>query len=739
MLRLEHDANAGGPSTALLAVVRVARHFGLLLDPDQLARAYPFAGNEPPTARLPKMIESTGLTARVVRIKPGQLITLAQSVPAILRLPNGKSLLLEAVQERDGGCFALVNDLETGPGISAIVDEQRLFDAWDGEVIVVKRRWRITDEERPFGIAWLAGQVVKERRLFLDISIAALLLSVLSLAPPLMFMVVIDRVLANQSMSTLKVLGGALVLVAAFDTVFGYLRRYLTEVATTRIDGRINLHIYDKLLDLPMSFFERMPTGMIDGKLGQIWHIRDFLTGQLFVTLLDLITLIVFLPVLFYLNVPLTFMVLFLALCIMGIYCAFMPALRRKYGALILAEQKMGAHQVETIWGIKTIKSLALEGLKRDQRDQRVAEVVEARRLFGNLANLPQTIVNPFEKLIYGGSAFLGCYLALRGGQVSIGAVVAFTMLAGRVAAPLVQVAGLLHAVEHARGAVGEVGSVMNSPPEGGRSGTGLKQPIYGSLIFDNVRFRYGPTAPYALDEVSFHVPQGTLFGIMGRSGSGKTTVTRLLQGLNRDYEGLIKVDGMDLREIDLDHLRTSIGVVPQENFLFTGTIRENIAAPRPNVNFSEVVRVAQLAGAEEFIERLARGYETHVEEGAVNFSGGQRQRLAIARALIVDPAILILDEATSALDAESEAIVNANLLRIAKNRTVIIISHRLSSLMRSDAILVLERGRFYDMGRHDELLARCDIYKALWHQQNRHLVAEPAHGLIALRSTPAA
>jgi ATP-binding cassette, subfamily B, bacterial HlyB/CyaB len=167
-------------------------------------------------------------------------------------------------------------------------------------------------------------------------------LSVLSLAPPLMLMVVIDRVLANQSMSTLKVLGAALVLIAAFDTVFGYLRRYLTEVATTRIDGRINLHIYDKLLNLPMSFFERMPTGMIDSKLGQIWHIRNFLNGQLFVTLLDLITLIVFLPVLFYLNVPLTFMVLFLGLCIMGIYCAFMPALRRKYGALNLRRAEDG-------------------------------------------------------------------------------------------------------------------------------------------------------------------------------------------------------------------------------------------------------------------------------------------------------------------------------------------------------------------------------------------------------------
>jgi len=295
-------------------------------------------------------------------------------------------------------------------------------------------------------------------------------------------------------------------------------------------------------------------------------------------------------------------------------------------------------------------------------------------------------------------------------------------MLSGRVSAPIVQMAGMLNAFEHARGALAEVATVMNEPPEEGRSGTGLKLPIAGRVVFDEVRFRYSPTAAYALNGVSFEIRQGTIFGVMGRSGSGKTTVTRLLQGLNRDYLGTIKVDGMDLRQIDLDHLRANIGVVPQENFLFSGTIRENIGAARPNAPLDKIVRAAQLAGAEEFIERLEKGYDTYVEEGAVNFSGGQRQRLAIARALLVEPQILILDEATSALDAESEAIVNANLLRIAKDRTVIIISHRLSSLIMADGILVLERGKFYDLGRHEELLDRCDIYQSLWYQQNRHL-----------------
>ena len=243
-----------------------------------------------------------------------------------------------------------------------------------------------------------------------------------------------------------------------------------------------------------------------------------------------------------------------------------------------------------------------------------------------------------------------------------------------------------------------------------------------GEITFQDVRFRYVDGAAYALDEVSFTVPQGTVLGIMGRSGSGKTTVTRLLQRLHANYEGMIKIDGMDLREIDLMHLRTHIGVVPQENFLFSGTIRENISIARNDASFQDIVRAAQLSGAEEFIELLPRGYDTVLEEGATNSPGGQRQRVAIARALIINPPVLILDEATSALDAESEAIVNANLKRMAKGRTVLSISHRLSMLVESDAILVLERGKVYDIGTHEELLQRCDIYKHMWYQQNRHL-----------------
>ncbi|MGA2213912.1 MAG: peptidase domain-containing ABC transporter [Bryobacteraceae bacterium] len=725
--------------TAVAALIGVARQYGLTLDAQQLIRNHPFDGKEPSTALLLKMADGVGLRGKLTRIKRGELTKLAKLAPAILLLPNGKAALIKRVQQQDGACFALIEEFESERGLTALYDEPRLFEFWTGEVLLLKLRWRVAGVDRPFGFGWLVEQLVMERRLFRDIAVAAFLISLLALLPPITFMIMIDRVLSNHSMATLQILGIVLLAMIGFETIFGFLRRHLIWVATARIDARINLYVFDKLLNLPMSFFERMPTGMINAKIGQIWHIREFLTGELFGTLLDSVTLVVLVPVLFLLNWKLACLVIVLALIVLGIYTAFLPSLRRRHGAVIQAEQKMASHQVETIYGIRTVKSLSLDGLKRRQRDQRVAEMIEAHQAFDRLANGPQTMVTPLERLIYSGSFFFGCYMALSDpAGASIGAVVAFAMLSGRVASPIVQLAGVINSFEHARGAMAEVSSVMNVAPEEGRSGVGLKLPMSGRVLFQDVRFRYTHGAPYALDGVSFEIPQGTIFGVMGRSGSGKTTLARLLQGLNRDYEGLIKIDGMDLREMDLDHLRSNIGVVPQENFLFSGTIRDNISIARPQAGFDKIVQAAQLAGAEEFIERLPDGYDTVVEEGAVNFSGGQRQRLAIARALLVDPPILILDEATSALDAESEAIVNANLMRIAQNRTVIIITHRLSSLAMADSILVLERGRFYDIGRHEELVINCDIYRSLWSQQNRHLQPEGRDARTAIQSSQA-
>ncbi len=321
------------------------------------------------------------------------------------------------------------------------------------------------------------------------------------------------------------------------------------------------------------------------------------------------------------------------------------------------------------------------------------------------------------------GSFGLGVYMALTSNDPTVTAsLFTFMLLSQRLASPLLQASQLINQYDEARAAIGVVGGLVNQPPEEGRSGDGVRNELQGHVDFSGVRFQYKGALRPALKEVTFEIPQGTTLGVMGRSGSGKTTDHPAAPALNSDYSGLVKVDGVDVRNYDLTHLRSSLGVVLQENFLFSGTIRSNITIAKPDATFDDMVHAARLAGAEEFIDKLPNGYETYVYEGSPNLSGGQRQRLAIARALITDPKILILDEATSALDAESEAIVNANIDRIAQGRTVITISHRLASLVKADAILVMEQGEVNDIGKHHELLERNEIYANLWYTQNQHI-----------------
>jgi ATP-binding cassette subfamily B protein len=321
------------------------------------------------------------------------------------------------------------------------------------------------------------------------------------------------------------------------------------------------------------------------------------------------------------------------------------------------------------------------------------------------------------------GIVLIGAYLALSDETgYAVGALFAFMMLSMRVAQPLVGLARLIEDWEEVGSAIAEAALVLNRPLETNAASGGLRPKLEGAISCEQLSFTYNETKAPALDRLTFSVPAGTMLGVVGRSGSGKSTLLRLLQGINRDYQGFLKLDGNDLRDINLRHLRQSFGVVLQDNFLFRGTIRDNIIAGRPGLTMEDAVRAARLAGADEFIERMPNGYDTVVEEGSPNLSGGQKQRLAIARALIVDPRILILDEATSALDPESEALVNANLQRIARGRTMLIVSHRLSSLTECDQIIMLDQGRQVDIAPHRVLLERCSMYRQLWAQQNRHL-----------------
>jgi ATP-binding cassette subfamily B protein len=384
---------------------------------------------------------------------------------------------------------------------------------------------------------------------------------------------------------------------------------------------------------------------------------------------------------------------------------------------LYAADGQRQALLVETIHGMRTVKALAIEPWQKRRWGDLSARSVFTRFRVGRLSSAANAVVTLLERLLTVAIVWYGALLVFDQ-QISIGVLVAVQMLAGRVSGPLVQLVSLINEYQQTALSVRMLGEVMNRKPERASAAGALTPQLQGAIAFDQVSFAYPGSQALALDAVSLAIPPGAVVGVVGRSGSGKTTFTRLLQGLYVPQHGHIRFDGQELREIDLPHLRKSVGIVVQESFLFRGTVRENVAVTKPEATFSEVIAACQAAGADEFIQRLPQGYDTLLEENAANLSGGQKQRLSIARSLLPGPPILIFDEATSALDPESEAIVQRNLATIAEGRTLIIVSHRLASIADADFTLVFERGRVVDSAPHAELLQRSPIYRHLWDQQ---------------------
>lgn len=725
--RLDSMTIDGGPPMTdlrLLAVIAAARHHGVDLRAEDYAAR---VGEQVPSpASLAEFVRGAGLYAKAERVRWKSLFKLQGASnpppPVVLLFKDGTAGLMVA-SDASRNVIWLRDPRRSAAEEPVPIDELRLADWWDGEVLLIRGLRTASEADKPFSLSWLMGLVLLEKRSLRDVSIGSITLSALTIIPPLLVMTVVDRVVVHHSLSTLALLSAILLIATVYETVLGYARREIVQVVSTRVDAKLNMHVFNRLLGLPLDYFEKNPAGQINYRLSQVWKVREFLTGKLMGTFLDMFTLVFLLPILFWMDATLAWMVLVCSLLIALVILAFLPALRVVIGKQTVAESEKGTTMVETVHGIRTVKSLALEPQRRAEWDERTAVAGELKLRAGRTANWPQTIIAPIEAFIQRGVILVGAYIALSDQTgIAVGGLVAFMMLGSRVTQPLVGLAKLIEDFEDVRASIYQVGLVLNNPTETAAMQGGMRPRILGAVDFQDLSFTYPGSKLPALDKVSLHIPAGTMLGVVGRSGSGKSTLTRLLQGINREYTGFLKIDGVELREINLTHLRRSFGVVLQDNFLFRGTVRDNITAGRPGLTLDDVVKAARLAGAEEFIERLPAGYDTFIEEGSANLSGGQRQRLAIARAVIADPKLMILDEATSALDPESEALVNANLTRLGKGRTMVIVSHRLSSLLDCHQILVMDRGTVVDMAPHRTLLERCSIYRTLWAQQNRHM-----------------
>ncbi len=705
--------------SSVFCLVMVANHHRLGLNNQRVMHDYAIATDELTPSQMVRIGDDNNLKIKHTKLKWAIFARLGQAFPAIGIKKNGKHFIICGYDDnKEKGQRLAVIDPENPPAPGerfTFWTEDDYRENSSGYGFLVKRRYKLFDEDRPFGLLWFIPEFLKLKGVFMHIAFAVLMINVVALVMPLFFQIVVDKVLVSQSYNTLNVLVAAIFAILIFNAVMEYLRGYLLLFGTNKIDVATATKVFAKLMRLPIDFFDNIPSGVLLKHVQQTEKIRGFLSGSLFFTLLELTSLVIFIPFLLLYSPTLTAVVIAFAAAMAAVIGLLIRPFQRRLQELYQAEGRRQSMLVESIQGMRTVKSLSLEPVQKEIWGETTAYSVNAYFRVGRISVTAKTLSQLLEMLMNVTVIWLGT-LAVFDGRLSVGALIAFQMVSVRVTGPLVRLVSLIHEYQQIAISVRMLGVVMNARPE--PPGGGVRNPLKGRIEFDEVNFRYAADGPMVIRDFSVVIEPGTIVGIVGRSGSGKTTLTKLLQGLYPVGSGIIRIDGIDIREIDRVHLRNSIGVVLQDNYFFGGTVRENLSVTRRSATLDELIAVSKLAGADEFIQTLPKGYDTKLEENASNLSGGQKQRLAIARALLTNPRILIFDEATSALDPESENVIQENLPLIARNRTVLIISHRLSIVSGADRTIVLDKGALADFGTHRELLSRPGIYKNFWSQQ---------------------
>ena len=631
-------------------------------------------------------------------------------LPAIALDRNGEYFLVAATRDEE----VLVQ--RPGEAAERLTLDQ-LGERWAGRMVLVTTRVS-AGAAMKFDVTWFIPALVKYRWMLGDVLAASLILQLFALATPLIFQVVIDKVLVHQGLTTLDVLAIGLISVVVFESFLGGLRSYVFTHTTSRVDVELGSKLYRHLLNLPLAYFESRRVGDTIARVRELETIREFLTSSAVTLVVDLLFTIIFLVVMWFYS-PYLLAIVVASIVLYAVICFLItPPLRKRIEERFQRNAESQAFLVESVTGVQTLKAAAVEPQMQVRWERLLAAYVRAGFKAAQLNIWGGQSIQLVSKLSTALILYVGAKLAI-GGHITVGELVAFNMLAGRVAEPVLRLAGLWQQFQEARVGVDRMGDVLNSPVEAQFSASRSSMPkIEGAIALDDVTFRYTPGGREVLRRVSLEVAPGEVLGIVGPSGSGKSTLTKLVQRLYVPESGRVLVDGTDLSLVDPAWLRRQVGVVLQENLLFNRTLRENIALADPGMSMERVIAAATLAGAHDFILELPEAYDSLIEERGGNLSGGQRQRIAIARALVTNPRILILDEATSALDAESEAIIHHNMRSIAKGRTVLIIAHRLSAIRMADRIITMENGAVTEMGTHETLMASGGRYSQLWRTQ---------------------
>jgi len=672
-------------------LVELTRLHGSPWTHEALSAGLPLVENRLTPSLLPRAAHRAGLSARVLRRNLNEIPE--RLLPAILLLNDKRAcLLLERLP--DGQCK--VRFPEGGESVETL-SEAELVEIYSGVTLIVRPRFRFDLRTPEMGKVrerhWFWGVVFDNWRIYRDALIAALLINIFALAMPLYSMNVYDRVVPNHAMETLWVLALGATLVLGFDFVLRTARGYILDVASKRIDVTLSALIMERVLGVRMSA-RPASVGSFTANLRAFESVRDFIASASITTLVDLPFVLIFFLVLIWISPWLVLPPLIGAILIV----VFAWLAQAKMNQLVELTQRASAQRnatlVESMVGLETIKIMGAES-EMQRRWERATQFLA--QIGGRLKLMSTTTVNfaqAITQLVSVVIVIVGVYLLIEG-QLSMGGIIAASMLAGRAMAPLGQVAGLLMQYQNAKTSLGAVESHMQMPIERPADSNFLhRESFRGDIEFRNVTFKYEGRDDIALNNVSFKMKAGEKLAIIGRIGSGKSTIEKLILGLYQPTEGAVLVDGIDTRQIDPAELRRAVGYVPQDPLLFFGTLRQNIAMGAPYAEDSHIIAAADLAGISDFVNAHPRGFEMPISERGESLSGGQRQAISIARAALNDPPIFMLDEPSSAMDHQSEERLKSRLRTYLVGKTMILVTHRTSLLELVDRLIVIDQGQ---------------------------------------------
>lgn len=549
------------------------------------------------------------------------------------------------------------------------------------------------DEKRGRLAEWLAGPLRRNRSMYVKVAVAAAMINFFSLIVALFTMTVYDRVVPNNATESLVGLTIGLGIVLLFDFVLKMLRSYFVDVAGARVDRDIGRAVFDRILSMRLDL-SRRSTGGLAGLIREIESLRDFFTSATLTTLVDLPFIVITLAAIALIGGWLVVVPLVLIPVVILAALATQPVMRRLASRTLGEALGKQAVLVETIGSLETVKSANAGSLVARRWDAAMKGHSQAALRQRLTSNLSINVAGSVQTMAYTGIVILGVF-AIANQSLTMGGLIACSILAGRAVAPLGAIAGLLTRMNAARTAYRQINQLMEAPDEGPRAGTALVPGnVEGAIEFRDVDYRYPGAAEMALTGVSFRIQPGEHVALIGPVGSGKSTIAKLLIGLYQPTSGLVMVDGNDIRQLSPDALRSKVGALLQDNVLFTGSIRENILLGRQDVGDDEMIRAAKAALAHDFIASMPNGYNVELADRGEGLSGGQRQGIAMARALVGSPPILVFDEPTSAVDTDTEARLMANLRDEFAGRTLILITHRPSLLGLVDRVILMSRGR---------------------------------------------